>query len=88
MQIPTDKHWTEVRDSFGRVERRIEVLEGDKNSIGRPTESTNLDPWGLSETEPPTKEHTLVGLRPQNICSRHAAQFPCGSPNNWSRGCS
>ena len=28
------------------------------------TESTNLDPWRLSETEPPTKEQTQAGLRP------------------------
>jgi hypothetical protein len=44
----------EIRDSYGRAEDP----ERDKNSMGRPTESTNLDPWELSETEPPTKEHT------------------------------
>ena len=27
---------------------------------GRPTESTNLDSWELSETEPPTKEHNML----------------------------
>ena len=31
---------------------------GGRNSTGRPTESNNLDPLGLSETQPPTKEHT------------------------------
>lgn len=35
-------------------------------------ESTNLDTWGLSETEPLTKEYTRVGLRPtahvQQMC--------------------
>ena len=36
----------EVRDSYGRVGGRIEGPEGDRNSTGRPTESTNLDPWG------------------------------------------
>jgi hypothetical protein len=30
---------------------------GDRNSTGRATELTTLDPWGFSETEPPTKEH-------------------------------
>ena len=33
--------------------------EGDRNSTGRPTESTNL-----SETEPPTKEHIWAAPRP------------------------
>jgi hypothetical protein len=42
MQRPTTKHWAEVWDSY----RRIEHLEGDRISTGRPTESTNLDSWG------------------------------------------
>jgi hypothetical protein len=25
--------------------------------------STDLDPWELPETKPPTKEHTRVGMR-------------------------
>ena len=29
-----------------RTEGRIEGPEGDRNSTRRPTESTNLDPWG------------------------------------------
>jgi len=37
--------------------------EGDKNSTGRPTESTNLESWG-SQNEPPTKEHIWAGLTP------------------------
>jgi hypothetical protein len=35
-----------------------------KNSIRRPTESTSLDPWGISETEPSTKKHTGARTRP------------------------
>jgi hypothetical protein len=38
------------------LEVRIEGPKEDSDSTGRPTESTNLDPWGLSETELPTKE--------------------------------
>ena len=34
----------------------IEGLESDKDSTGRPTESTNLDSWGLLETDPPKRE--------------------------------
>jgi hypothetical protein len=33
------------------------------NPTGKPTESTTLDLWELSESEPPTKEHTRAGMR-------------------------
>ena len=42
----------------------IEGAEGDGNPIGRPTVSTNLNPWELPETKPPTKEHTWAGPWP------------------------
>ena len=32
-------------------------------------QSTNLDPWGLSETEPPTKKHTLTEPSPPPHCT-------------------
>jgi len=55
----------EVEIPYGRrAGGRIEGTEGAKNPTGRPTESTNPDPWELSETKPPTKEHTQAGLRP------------------------
>jgi hypothetical protein len=63
MQILRINHWTEVGDPYGRVRGRIEGAEGDGNPIGRPTVSTNLDPRELSETKPPTKEHTFAGPR-------------------------
>jgi hypothetical protein len=49
----------ELRDSYGRVGERIESPEGDRNSTASPKTSTNLEPWGLSETEPPTKKHNM-----------------------------
>jgi hypothetical protein len=55
MQISIPKHWEELGDSYERVGRRVKSPEGDRNSTGRPTESTILDPWVLSETEPPAK---------------------------------
>lgn len=64
MQIPTGKHWTEVKDPNGRVGGRIEGPEGDGNTTGLPTVSTVLDLWQLSETDPPTEEHTWAGPRP------------------------
>jgi hypothetical protein len=52
----------EVRDSIGRVERRIEVPEVEKSH--RKTYTANyLDSCELSETEPPTKEHTWAGMK-------------------------
>jgi hypothetical protein len=64
MQILTAKHCPEGRDVYGRDRGRIEGTEGDGNPIGRPTASANLDPWELSETKPPTKDHTQASLRP------------------------
>jgi hypothetical protein len=46
----------EIGESYRRVGRRTEGLEEERDPTGRPTESTNLDPWRLQETEPPTKE--------------------------------
>jgi hypothetical protein len=54
MQILTDNHWTEVGDPYGRV--RINRAEADGNPVGRPTVSTNSDPWELPETKQSTKE--------------------------------
>jgi hypothetical protein len=45
----------ELQESCGRVGGRTEGPKGDRDSI-RSTESTNLDPWELTETETPTKE--------------------------------
>jgi hypothetical protein len=45
------------------VRRRTEGPEEDRDFIGRPTESTNLDPCGLPEIESPTKEQAWAGSR-------------------------
>jgi hypothetical protein len=36
----------ELGDSYGRIGGRIAGPKGDRNFTGRPTESTNLEPWG------------------------------------------
>jgi hypothetical protein len=36
----------ELVDFYRRIGGRIVGPKGDENSTGRPTESTNLDPWG------------------------------------------
>jgi hypothetical protein len=33
--------------------------------VGRPTVSTNLDPWEIPETETPAKQHSWTGPRPR-----------------------
>ncbi|EDL74972.1 rCG58917, isoform CRA_a [Rattus norvegicus] len=58
MQIHTVRHWMEVGHTCEKFGKRIEGPEGDRNSTGRPTDSTKLDCWEISETEPPTKELT------------------------------
>ena len=55
------------RDSQPNVKRSWEKSEGqqdDSDSTGRPTESTNLDSWGLPETESMNKEQVWAGPRP------------------------
>jgi hypothetical protein len=49
---------------------------------GGPIESTSLDPWGLSETEPPTKEQTETGMRPPRISVADMQLSVHGDPNN------
>ena len=55
----------EVGDIYERVGVRTEGSEVDENPIRRPTESINLVPWELSESEPPTKVHTQVEMTPK-----------------------
>jgi hypothetical protein len=64
MQILTDNHWTETWDTYGTVRKRIEGADENVGTIGRPTLSTNLEPWELPETKPPFKEHTRAGPPP------------------------
>jgi hypothetical protein len=54
----------ELRESYGRVGRNIEGPEEDTDSTRRPTESTNLESWGLPETESLTKEWAGTGPSP------------------------
>jgi hypothetical protein len=60
----------ELGDSNGRDGGRTEGLKRDRS-----TESTNLYPWGFSETEPPAKEHSTkeLDLGSPHIYSRCAA---------------
>jgi hypothetical protein len=84
IQTPTAKQWIELEDSYGRTGERIVGPEGDRNSTGRPTESTNLDPWSSqSLNRQPRNIHRLnLGF------PTHAWQI-CGLMwvlNNWIKG--
>ena len=62
MQTFTVKHWTEVRDPYGRVRKMTEGAKRDGNPIERTTVSTNSDRLEFLETKPPTKEHIWAAL--------------------------
>ena len=51
-------------ESCGKMGGRIQLAGGIKDMKRRCTESSNLGPWLLTETEPPTKEHVSAGSRP------------------------
>jgi hypothetical protein len=61
MQTPTAKHCMELGDSDRRIGVRTVGLEKDRNSP-EDQQSTNLDSWEITETEPPTKK--WAGPRP------------------------
>lgn len=56
-------------------ERLEEPWWGVKDTIRRPTESTNLNSWGLTESQPLTKEHAWARHSPLHICGRFSAYF-------------
>jgi hypothetical protein len=57
MQTLITKHWTEIRNSYGKVEER--------NGIGTQTVSNNLDPWQLSEADQLKKGHPWSEKHPR-----------------------
>ena len=67
-----------IKESCRRVENKTKA-GGDKDITRRPTESTNLGPWRLTETEPPTKKAYRSSLCVDDIleiaCS-HVNLFP------------
>jgi hypothetical protein len=67
----------ELGESYGRGRGRIEGARGVKDTIRKPTESTNLGPWGLMETELPVSMEpgsiNEMDLGPPHICSSFAA---------------
>ena len=75
MPIFTPNQWTEAGDPCGLIREKLEEDEEEGDPIGRPAISTNLDPQDLSDTEPPTKQHTPADMRP----TTHIQQRTAGS---------
>lgn len=87
MQRPTAKHQVELGESCGNVGDRSGQTRGVKDITRRPTQSANLGPWELTETEAPTKEHVSgLDLGSLHNCNSYAAWSSFGSLNNWNRG--
>jgi hypothetical protein len=72
-QILTPNHWMEAGDPYSWIRGRIEEAEGERNPTGRPAVSTNLDPWELTETESPTRQHTQA---PERIITEDCQVWP------------
>jgi hypothetical protein len=70
---------------YGRIEGRIPGLEGDTNSIGRPSVNSP-GPLGLSESEHPTKEPTRGRPRFLNTYVEDCNLVFMWVPKIWSEG--
>jgi hypothetical protein len=55
--------WVTCERMGDRTEQAGEI----KDTTRRPTESTNMGPWGLTEPGPPTREHAGAGPRPPTL---------------------
>jgi hypothetical protein len=67
---------------FGKELKALKVMETSHED----QQSTNLDLWGLSETEPPTKEHTQARTRPPTHMEQTCSSVFMLPLNNWSQG--
>jgi hypothetical protein len=74
MQILTPNQWTEAGDPWSRIRERLEEAEEAGDPIGRAAVSTNLDLRDLSDTEPPTGQHTPADMRPPTHIQQRTAK--------------
>ena len=59
MQIFTPNQWTEADGLCGWIREKLEEAEKGGDPIGRPA----VFPQDLSDTEPPTRQHTPADMR-------------------------
>jgi hypothetical protein len=58
MQRPISKHQVEPEESCERVGDSSKQIKDIKDTIKRPSKSTNLGPWGLTVPGATKREHT------------------------------
>jgi hypothetical protein len=76
MQIFIPNQWAKVDDLCGWIRENIEEDEKQGNPISIPTVSTNLGPWGLTDTEPQTRQDTTADMRsPTHVEQRIARSW-------------
>ena len=73
MLIPN--HMDRRQRPCGSIREKLEEAEEEGNPVRRPAVSTNLDPRGLSDTELPTRQHTLADIRPLTHMQHRTAWF-------------
>jgi hypothetical protein len=73
MQIFARNQWTEAVDSRGRIREKLEEAEEEGNSVEGPEVSINRGPHDLSDTGPPTWQHTLANMRPPTYIQQSSA---------------
>ena len=76
----------EAGDSYGRIWGKIAGSKGVRNSIGSPTELTNMDPWGSQRLNFHQKNiHRLDLGFPADMYQMCSLVFRW-VPNSWSEG--
>ena len=63
-QIFTPNQWTEAADLCGWIRGKLEDDEEEGDPVGGPAVSINLDPWDLSYTGPPNRQHISADMKP------------------------
>jgi hypothetical protein len=57
MQIFGPNQWIKAADPCGWIRKKLDETEKEDNPIGGPAVLINLDPLGLSDPGPPTKQN-------------------------------
>lgn len=63
MQRLALNQWTEVINSCVWIGEKVEEAKEEGSPMARPAFSIDLDPRDLSDTEPPTIQHTPADMR-------------------------
>jgi hypothetical protein len=71
--VDTSNKWTEAGNPCRWIRERLDEVEEEDDPIQRPAVSANLNPWDLSDTEPPTRQHRLPALRPWTLIQKRTA---------------